>query len=291
MKGLSETEIGHYIVIVAIKGRLKMKIKASYYQQFDADLGLDVPGEGYGGWGEADIEISLEHTAVVVMHAWDCGTPEQYPGWFRCVEYIPRAEQICREVFPPLLDAVRRSPMKLYHVVRTGDHYKRWPGYARAVDLAKPPNSVEHIPGDESLDKLAQFRREHVFVGLHNEADVAAGFANIDFATEAMPVGDEGIAEDSEQLFALCREDGVNHLIYAGFAIDGCLLISPGGMVDMSRRGIMCSALRDAVTAIENKETAREEICKQIALWRVALFYGFVFQCKDLIEALAKGEG
>ena len=27
-----------------------MKVIASYYQQFDADPTLDVPGEGYGGW-------------------------------------------------------------------------------------------------------------------------------------------------------------------------------------------------------------------------------------------------
>ncbi len=266
-----------------------MKIKASYYQQFDTDSGLDVPGEGYGGWGEAEIDISPEHTAIAVMHAWDCGTAQQYPGWFRCVEYIPRSQQICREVFPPLLEAVRRSPLKIYHVVRFGDHYKEYPGYKRAAALAGPTHKTEFISSDSVVEKLREFKREHVFVGKHNEADVAAGFENLDFAAEAVPVGEEGIAEDSEQLFALCKEDGVNHLIYAGFAIDGCLLVSPGGMVDMSRRGIMCSALRDAVTAIENKETAREELCKQIGLWRVALSYGFVFDSKDLIEAIAKG--
>jgi hypothetical protein len=75
-----------------------MKLTASYYQQFDADLTLDVPGEGYGGWRESEIEISEDHTAVVVMHAWDTGTAEQYPGWHRCVEYIPRVRKICAEI-------------------------------------------------------------------------------------------------------------------------------------------------------------------------------------------------
>ena len=55
-----------------------MRLRASYYQQFDADPSLDVPGEGYGGWQEADVEISAEHTAVVVMHAWDAGTQTQF---------------------------------------------------------------------------------------------------------------------------------------------------------------------------------------------------------------------
>ena len=239
-----------------------MKLTASYYQQFDADPALDVPGEGYGGWREAEIDLAPEHTAVVVMHAWEMGTAEQYPGWHRCVEYIPRAQAICKEVLPPLLEAVRASELKLIHVVGGGDYYKDYPGYKHAAQLAGPEQPVERIDSDPTLDQLHAFRAEHVFVGKHNEPDVARGFANVDFPAEARPIGDEGIAEDSEQLFALCRESGINHLIYAGFAIDWCLLMSPGGMLDMSRRGIMCSAVRQAVTAVENKETARAEIVK-----------------------------
>lgn len=263
-----------------------MKITASYYQQYDADPALDVPGEGYGGWREAEIELSPEHTAVVVMHAWETGTADEYPGWHRCVEYIPRAQRICAEVFPPLLTAVRESEIKLFHVVGPGDYFKDYPGYKHALDLAGPASTVESAASDPTLDKLRQFRSEHVFAGKHNQADVARGFANMDFADEARPVGDEGIAENSEQLFALCREANVNHLIYAGFAIDGCLLLSPGGMLDMSRRGIMCSTVRQAVTAIECKETARHELAKQVALWRVAVLFGFVLDVDNLIEAI-----
>ena len=268
----------------------ELKIKASYYQQFDADPTLDVPAEGYGGWREAEIELSREHTALVVMHAWDCGTPDIFPGWHRSVEYIPRAQRICREVFPPLLDAVRRSRFKLFHVVGGGTYYKDYPGYKKAADLSAHVQNLGYISSDPALDRLREFKRECVFVGAHNESDVAAGFAAADFAPEATPVDTEGIAENSEQLFALCKDAGINHLIYAGFAIDWCLLVSPGGMVDMSRRGMMCSVLRDAVTAVENKETARNELCKQIGLWRVALSFGFVFDTQELILALAKGD-
>ena len=76
------------------------------------------------------------------------------------------------------------------------------------------------------------------------------------------------------------------HLIYIGFAINWCLLKSPGGMVDMSRLGYMCSAIRQATTAVENKETARRELNKESALWRVATHFGFVFDADPLIGAL-----
>jgi len=269
------------------KAEKTILLPAYYYQQFDADFSRDVPAEGYGGWKKAEIEISREHTAVVVMHAWDCGTREQYPGWHRAVEYIPRAYEICRTVFPRLLAAVRASDLPLFHVVGGGDYYQHYPGYQRAVELAgPPPPPLEQVASDPVLERLRQFRSDHVFVGAHNRADVERGFQHLDFAAEARPQGEEGIAENGHQLFALCRQAGVNHLIYAGFAINWCLLLSPGGMHDLSQRGVMCSALRQAVTAVENRESARQELHKESGLWRVALAFGFVFDVDDFIAAL-----
>jgi hypothetical protein len=265
----------------------RIRLPASYYQQFDAGFDLAVPAEGYGGWRRAEIELAPEHTAVVVMHAWDTGTREAYPGWHRAVEYIPRADAICREVFPPLLAAVRASPLRLFHVVGGGDYYKAHVGYERTVELAgPPPPPLDKIESDPALEALRRFRAGHVFPGTHNREDVRRGVQRLGFALNAEPRGEEGIAEDSHQLFALCRAAGVNHLIYAGFAINWCLLMSPGGMLDMSRRGVMCSTLRQAVTAVENKETARRELAKELALWRVALAFGFVLDVPEFIAAL-----
>ena len=264
-----------------------MRLPANYYQQFDADFSLPVPGEGYGGWKKTEVELSLDHTALVVMHAWDTGTRERYPGWHRAVEYFQRSDRILRTVFPPLLAAVRASGMKLFHVVSSSRYCKDYPGYKRAVALAAPSvPALEQIPTDPVLDALRRFRKEHSFVGRDNVADVEKGFKDMDFPPEARPVGEEGVAENAAQLFALCKPDGINHLIYAGFAINWCLLLSPGGMADMSKRGFMCSALKQAVTAVENKDTARKELCKEIALWRVALAFGFVFDVDDFIRGL-----
>jgi len=266
----------------------RIEVNAHYYQQFDADYTRDVPGEGYGGWQQATIPLSPKHTAIAVMHAWDTGSMEKYPGWYRAVEYLPRAERIVKEVFPPLLNAVRNASMKVYHVVREGEHYKHLLGYQRAAELG---NTLPHTPrravvADAVLDELRAFRATKTFVGPHNQHDVDEGFAALQFPPEAIPVDDEGVTESSRQLLALCEADEINHLIYIGFAINGCILMSPGGMFDMSRHGIMCSTVRDAVTAIENKETARKELNKAEALWRIGLLFGFVFEAKNLQDAL-----
>jgi hypothetical protein len=267
----------------------KVTLAAEYYQQFDADYGLDVPAEGYGGWKSAELEIDLEHTAAVVMHAWNSGPFDEYPGWYRAVEYIPRARAVLRTVFPPLLAAIRASGVKLYHVVGGGDYYRDLDGYRRAVQLAGQTRPLPQVDVDPTLAGLRGFRKRNVFVGEHNEEDVARGLRALDFAPEARPLDGEGVAENAEQLFALCRGDGTSHLIYAGFAVNWCLLMSPGGMLDMSRRGVMCSALRQACTAVESKETARLELNKEIALWRVALAFGFVFDVAEFQRAISSG--
>ncbi|MBM3289253.1 MAG: hypothetical protein FJY92_03800 [Candidatus Hydrogenedentes bacterium] len=264
-----------------------LKIQTNYYQHFSADFSLPVPEEGFGGWKKTELDFAPDHTGVVVMHAWDCGTYEQYPGWHCAVPYIPRAADAAKRVFPALLDAVRKSPLPLMHVVSSAGYYKDRPGYQRAVELAGPaPQGPEHVASDPLRDQLSQFKQAHVFPGTANLADIDRGFSRLDFDPNAKPLDSEYICENGHQLFAVCKKFGLNHLIYAGFAIDGCLLISPGGMVDMNQRGMMCSAVRQAVVAIESKESASTEFAKELALWRVALLFGFVFDADDLTSAL-----
>jgi len=267
-----------------------MHLRAQLYQQFDADPSLPVPAENFGGWRDVDVELAPQHTALVVMHAWDCGEPHEFPGWRRAVDYTPRARRILADVFPPLLAAVRRSPIPVFHVVGGGrDYYSHLPGYQRALGLcAASPASIPiaKVAPDPISEQLQRLRRDAVSPGAHNAADVAAGFAELDFAPQALPVGDEGVAENGVQLAALCRAHEINHLVYIGFAINWCLLMSPGGMVDLARHGCICSTIREAVTAVENRETARDQREKQQALWRVAVEFGFVFGLDDFLHAL-----
>lgn len=266
-----------------------MKIQADYYQQFDADYTRDVPAEGYGGWKSAPIEVARQHTAVVVMHAWDCGSFDDAPGSWRACEYLQRSQHICATILPRLLTAVRDSGLTLFHVVGRKGYYEHLPGYQRAAALASrlniPPRPSLRLDSDPVLDELWKFHHDHVWPGAQNTRDRARE-RGVTFPPQALPQSDEGIASNSEELFALCQARQINHLVYTGFAIGGCLLTSPGGMLDMLRYGAMCSTIREAVTAIENRETARQELAKQLELWRVALTFGFVFGAEEFTAAL-----
>ncbi|MBT3276254.1 MAG: hypothetical protein HN368_24110 [Spirochaetales bacterium] len=260
-------------------------LKAKYYQQFDADYNLDVPAEGYGGWQEAEIPLDTTHTALVIMHAYHGGENNDFPGWYRAVEYLPRANKIAADILPGLLSSARIAGIKVYHVVGNGAYYRGLKGYKQLAALSPPPSTYDTITENPNLEALKAFRDAHVFLGNHNKADVTSGFEKTDFYPAARPAPGEAIAADSSQLFTACSNDKIGHLLYAGFAINWCLLHSPGGMLDMRRHGLMCSAFEQTVTAVENKESARDELHKEEALWRVALEFGFVLDVDNFITA------
>lgn len=139
---------------------------------------------------------------------------------------------------------------------------------------------------DPVYQQLKDFRVSDISLGTHNLLDIEAGFQRLTFPPEARPLPNEDIASNANQLLALCQRDSVNHLIYTGFALNWCLLQAGGGMLDMVRHGLLCSTIREVVTALENKETARGELAKELALWRVATGFGFVYGLEPFLHAL-----
>ncbi|HPQ46587.1 MAG TPA: hypothetical protein PLP30_04400 [Clostridia bacterium] len=270
------------------------KIGTWYYQQFDADYNLEVPAEGYGGWKKIDLPIELDKTALVVMHAWDCGTRQQYPGWYRAVEYIERANEISDQIFPLLLKKARNNNIPVLHVADDSGYADDFKGHTMAIELCKKYYGDSNVsspvvPESRIHSYLRDFKRDFSFPGKGNIPDIDNGQAVKGFMKNAMPVNDEFVATDSEQLNSICLELGINHLIYTGFAINWCLQYSPGNMNDMASRGLLCSTIREAVTAVENKSSAATQSHKEYALWVTSLKNGFVYDLDDFIRCIDQG--
>lgn len=279
----------HWEIIVTLpleKNMSIINIPAWYYQQFDADTSLPVPAEAFGGWKrEPNMPFDIKHSALIIMHAWYTGKPGQFPGLEHLVEYIPRANKILDEVFPTLIATARRAGLPIIHVA-AGNYYQNRPEYLESVRLAGPESSPEQITRDDTVKRYAAFRTAHSNPGLHNQKDIAESLKVRDFAPQVAPLPGEPIVATEQQLFAHCKRLNVTHLVYTGFAINACLQCSPCCMLDMSRRGLFCSAIRQATTAVEFKETAVTETAKNIQLNEVALFFGFVYDVDDFTTAL-----
>ncbi len=259
-------------------------VNTKYYQQY-----------GLGGWGEKPLPLNLDKTALVVMHAVYVGEQEDSPEYFTSVEYLQRCYEIAAKTFSPLLNAARQNNIKIYHIPMRSGYYESLPGYIRAVNAAEPVVSPQHVATHDDVLRSLYAQRADLVHGAGEGTYAAIAKAKalsdqryVNFIESARPQGIEPVAVNTEQLAAVAVEDSVNHLIYMGFAVDGCLLVSPGGMVDMARRRFMCSVVSDAVTAIENKESRDTLAHTQMGLWRVGSQYGFVYDSSDLIKAFKK---
>lgn len=266
-----------------------LKVPAWLYQQFGADYSLDVPHEAYGGWQNVPTALPLERTALISMHLWQFPPREEIPGLYSGHPYIPDANRMVAEVYPPLLAAARAATMPIIHVVMGGHGYfLDLPGYKQtlAVAGAEPARPAGALPDAEGADVIRALRTRQGYPGADNLPDIQRAHARVKFPDGALPAAGEYIAATTHQLNAVCRNLGVSHLIYMGFNTNWCLLVSPGGMVDMSRLGYVCSVIRDATNAVENKESARGEKHKEEALWRTSVGFGLVFDSAPLITAL-----
>jgi nicotinamidase-related amidase len=203
------------------------------------------------------------------------------------VEYLPRAIKITQEVFPPLLAAARAAGLTVIHVGSDECYTSRFPEYERIKEkVGRESRRAAAGAVEDPLRDQWSRERHRQYTGEHNLEPIRAGFQHLDFAPQAMPLAGEPVVIDNHQLNAVCRERGIWHLIYIGFALNWCLLVSPGGMLDMSRLGYQCSTIRQATTAVENRESCSEERAKELALWRVALMFGYVFDLDPILEAL-----
>lgn len=257
-----------------------MQVPAYYYAQQGADPTLEHPGSSFGGWRETEVPVDPEHTAVIVMHAWTVPNTE---GLHQHVEYLRRADKILKERFPAFLEAVRKSGVRLIHVAAGFEKaLDRFAGYHR-VRQECPPECFETIDTSPALQelKMRHWRLTGAEDPSHHE-QIEAGYANYGFAIE--PMEHEDVVTTPNQLLYLCRKHRIEHLIYTGFAVNACLLLSPCGSLDMTRRGLVCSIVGDLTTAVENKESCREQRNLEYGLWQFSVQCGFVFLSDSLIS-------
>ena len=268
-----------------------LEVPTMYYKHYGADPSLgDDAALAYGGWKKTNLPLNADTTAIVVMHAAYVGEAENAPEQFQYCEYVPRSYRLAKENFPTVLDAARAAGIKIYHVTFGKGYYEEMPGYTETQALGAAPKYAPErkAVSDDVLAELQTFKSENVTPGPNAWEGIAEARAKyLNFLPEAMPQGNEPICTTANELAEVAARDGINHLVYMGFAVDACLLTDEGGMLGMQQRGFMCSAIKDCVTAVENRESTPSKHHTDTALWRVSVNFGFVYEGKDLADAFA----
>ncbi len=275
-----------------------LRLKGEYYRHYPVDFSKDSEGaRGFKGWGETvDIAVSADETALIPMHIWNVGLSPELPfssegpagGVMDMLEWASRSAPIIQTEIPPVLDAARKAGIAVVHVASGEDYAKKYPGFRKAVRVAgpEPQGLSKALRHDQSIPP--DDRKTELLFGSRFTESIDYYSKHIDFPDQAKPLNNEYVVTTAHQLTEVLRSMGVRNLIYIGFAINWCLWFSPGGMSDMSRLGYRCNCIREAVTAVENKESAKGEFNKQQALWRISLMFGYIHGKDDFIEACGK---
>lgn len=279
------------------KSRAVLRLDGAYYRHYPVDFSRGELGAlGMKGWGETiAVEAPVRETALISMHAENIGLVPEIPwadrgplaGYMRWLEYEGRKIEIVRTVYPRILAAAREAGIPVVHVAM-GDYAKKYPGYRKALDLsgAEPAVTTPRAPGSDRVRPPDDVKPKLIFGEHYNDNRDEEHFGRyFDFPEQARPREDEFVVETSYQLSCVLNDLGVWNLIYIGFAINWCLWFSGGGMVDMSRLGYRCSCIKEAVTAVENRESIRGEQHKEEAMWRTSLMFGYIFRGEDFISA------
>ena len=268
---------------------MPINVPAYYYAQHGADYTKEFPAQGFEGWTKTHVPLNLAKTAVVVMHVWKLPDAEQCPGLYSHLEYARRADAIVAERYPAFLAAVRKSGLRVIHVGAGFEpQLREFPSY-HAVRKKYPPVSPERLTVSEEQKALMDKHwKSSCSADMHQYNDIERSFSGRGFSVT--PLEHEEVVTHSNQLFALCKEHGIEHLIYAGFAVNACLIMSQCGLIDMVRHGLMCSVVGDLTTAVENKKSIQAQSNREYGLWLFAVQSGYVFLSDDLKRNLQRPE-
>lgn len=275
-----------------------LRLRGEYYRHYPVDFSRGKEGaRGFKGWGESvKVVAPAEETALILMHVWNVGLvpelafkPDGPAGGVMLMdEWVARTGPIIRNTLPPILKAAREANLPIVHVASSEEYARKYPGFQRALEISgEEPPAWPRAPRADEV-KSPDDQKEALIFGPRFTESFKYYWPRIDFPEEAKPLDSEPVVVTSHQLNSVLRDMGAWQLIYCGFSINWCLWFSPGGMTDMSRLGYRCSCIREAVSAVENRESTHGEFNKQQALWRVSLMFGYIHGARDFIDACGK---
>lgn len=265
-----------------------------FYEHFPPDYSQWRRSElGFEGWTSEERDLDLDSSCLALMHFDGRGlTPETEfgpdcpnPGVMGTITSVPRTMDVVSFRMPRLVKAARNADWQVAHIGVGGPPYTETDIWDRCVEEAgDPPPDDEDVITDGQPEWEDQHRRDVFDLPRENPPD--APEYEFHLPEPLLPQGEDLIAEHPWQLHRLLENRGLTHIIYTGWALNWCLWFSPCGMVDMNRKGYLCSAVRGGCVAIENKDSTVGEQNLEYALWKTSTMFGYVFELHELTHAL-----
>ena len=204
------------------------------------------PFKGADEWVEVRLDQTLEtgKTALLLCDVWD-------DHW--CSGFQRRAEAVVPRI-AETVEAVRAAGVRVIHAPSVVlAFYAGTPARERAlaVPRVKPELPMALPDPPEPLvdsDVLCCDTGEPVWYGAWTRQHPAVRIDDADFvAADGDRVLDGGV-----HVLSLLQSEGIEHLLYAGFALNMCVLHRSFGIKAMTRWGVRCLLVRDLTDAMWN---------------------------------------
>ena len=225
-----------------------------------------------------DWTLKAEETGLVMVDCWDL-----HP----IVSHLARTEAICQERIAPVAQACRDTGITVVHAPSppTAEKYPQWVRYASEAELFGAAAEPAAWPPEEFRKKEGEYEQfakppEPV---LDEWRETQMGERKIVPCLEPKP--EDFVIATGEQLHRLCRDRGIVHLLYCGFAANMCVPGRDYGTRAMNQRGYNIILLRDCTTAIEAHSTLDDFGLTNAAMLETEMLLGHTATSEELLAA------
>jgi hypothetical protein len=230
----------------------------------------ETPNLADAGWRDRWYELVPEQTGFVALHLWNIGEPggppipDRYFVGMGLPGNVRVSAGIAERVIRPAIDASRAAGLDIFHVEPLQIAAK-YPSHRYRFDER---DLARRAPADPSLDPPAipgwvTGRHERTHGRGYLEWD-GWDHLRIMASCEAEP-GDQVIVS-GQQLHRICRERGIQNLVYTGFATNVCILDAPAATKEMLGYGYRVFLIREGTLAVEYPETLHSRLVTEVTL-------------------------
>lgn len=235
------------------------------------------------GYEEEILELDADKTALVSLHCWNVGFPENpldvnYWVGMGFPQTVKETQRIMEEFIRPAIDAARRAGILVCHV-QAKSIAKKYPQHLEEEEQDKDSRSVQAytpaIPG----------YRERILFRFHGkDYPTKSPLKDMDFPSIVAPLPEEPVVYTTKQFDRVLRKRGIVNLIYMGFATDMCILHAEGGMLAMFNLGYRVLLIREATLGVEMPDWFEERISTRWAIRFIETHIGDTIGFLDFIE-------
>lgn len=254
------------------------------------------PGDLYIGmhWQrrERTVQMPVQQTALILIDVWDVASERH-----RNPEV---GDQIVHSAIAPLLQAARAADMLVVHAVhrpigwdgrntgpridcRSGDSMAR---EQLPEDIAQQPVDPNQWPPREFVYRVGEYGQ---FARNDNPSYLPYAYVK-GVHPGALPVkrDREYIESDLDRVQSILRENKILHLLYAGEWTNGCVVMRPVGIRQMSNLGYNTIILRDATWGPELADTWDTMEVTRGAIMDIEILNGFSALASEVTAELQR---